>query len=86
VTYIRPLLLDRLRNGEIPTRTTLPLGLKQRELVDWGWWQMGQGIAITGHDADGRLMLTGCVYWIDGGLGWVLAENGFYWLGEGVPP
>jgi hypothetical protein len=84
MTYLRPRLIARLRGGEVPARDTLPPGLRQRELVDWGWWQMGRGIAITGHDAEGRLLLTGCVYWTDGGLRWVLAENGFYWLGDGA--
>jgi hypothetical protein len=45
---------------------------------------MGHGIAITGHARDGRLMLTGYVCWIDAGFEWALAENGFYWLGDGV--
>jgi hypothetical protein len=84
MTYIRPRLLERLRNGEVPTRETLPPGLRQRELVDWMWWPMGHSIAITGHAPCGRLMLTGHVLWIDGGFAWALGEEGFYWLGDGV--
>jgi hypothetical protein len=81
--YIRPRLLGRLRNGEVPTRETLPPGLRQHVLADWGWWQMGHGVAITGHAPDGRLMLTGHVLWIDAGFEWALAEEGFFWLGDG---
>jgi hypothetical protein len=84
VTYIRPRLLERLRGGEIPTRETLPPGLRQHVLADWIWWPMGHGIAITGHAACGRLMLTGYVLWIDAGFAWALCENGFYWLGDGA--
>jgi hypothetical protein len=83
VTYIRPRLLERLRNGEVPTRETLPPGLRQRQLVDWMWWPMGHDIAITGHAPCGRLMLTGNVCRIDAGFAWALAEEGFFWLGDG---
>ena len=82
--YLRPRLLERLRRGEIPTRATLPPGLRQHELVDWTWWQMGRRMVVTGHDIGGRLHVSGCVYRVGGEFDWAWAQNGFYWLGDGA--
>ena len=75
-------LRERLETGWQPKSHEIDMRIQQQTMANWQFapsFTRPEAVVI-GHDAYGRVTRSDQILWIDDGLRWALASDGFYWL------